>query len=269
MSNRFFSILSVAGSDSSGGAGIQADIKAASYCGVYAATAITSVTSQSTYGVDNIFPLPAEVVRSQIIAAFTDKTPDALKIGMIGNVSVGESIMGTLRELDYKGPIIVDPVLSATSGRDFAIEREQVIEFYRKELGRMTTVLTPNLPEARILAGINPEDETDPLLLCDRLIETMHCKGIALKGGHAEGALLKDIFVSGNEKDEVVASRIASGNLHGTGCTFSTILACGMANGMTMSAAFRYASIATHKIIENSVGYTYGNPNNGPLRVIS
>lgn len=272
MTKRLVSILSIAGSDSCGGAGIQADIKAAAYCGVYASTAITAVTAQSTGGVDHIIPIKSDDVVSQLSAVFSDQFPDAIKIGMIGSVDTGNAVVSFLKDCGYAGPIVVDPVLSATSGNSLCDDTDKLLSFYKNTLFPVTTVVTPNLSEAsKFLDNVDIRDFSQ-LKLAEMLYRDFGCN-VVLKGGHSFNNIATDILfafdkVSQKEYFEIYESeKYECNNLHGTGCTFSSILASALASGKSLSEAFRTAASVTKQIIKVSNGYSYGTSSNGPLNL--
>ena len=214
-------VLSIAGSDSGGGAGIQADLKAFARCGVHGMTAITAVTAQNTRAVTAVYPLPPEAIVEQVRAVAEDIGVDAVKIGMLGTAETIETVAGAL-DLVLGAPVVLDPVMIAESGA--RLLDESALDALRAKLLPKVTVVTPNLPEARILAG----EDADP----GTLAEAIHSLGAAVvvvTGGHREEAT--DVFFDGERLVEIPGERYADGAAHGSGCTHSSALAAGLALG--------------------------------------
>ncbi len=274
MKRPLISILSIAGSDSCAGAGIQADVKAAASCGIYCTTAITAVTAQSTGGVDKVIPIGPCDVKAQILSVLEDGLPDAIKIGMIGSVKTGLEIVSLLQNQLKEIPVVVDPVLGSTSGKSFASGKESLVDFYKDSLLPLSTIVTPNINEASALLNKNLDitDIKSQTLVAKELLSTLRCRSVVLKGGHTRSESATDILVYRGEDGECHISdygspRIACDNLHGTGCTYSTFLACGLAQGMTVEDAFIYSGQKIKKIIAESCYHSYGPHCNGPLSV--
>ncbi len=221
-------VLTIAGSDSGGGAGIQADIKTISACGCYAASAITAITSQNTLGVVAVHALPVEVIESQIDAVLSDIGADAIKIGMLHSAEVVEVVC---RAIDRYRPefVIVDPVMVSTSGH--RLIEESAIEMLRGELLPRATVITPNIPEAEILLGRSISSQAElPQAARDLLVAGSH--SIFLKAGHLTEETLTDIFLGEDGVfHELSSPRIYTQNTHGTGCSLSSALASFYARG--------------------------------------
>ncbi|MET3761640.1 bifunctional hydroxymethylpyrimidine kinase/phosphomethylpyrimidine kinase [Sphingomonas sp. AAP5] len=216
-------ILIIAGSDSGGGAGIQADIKTVTMLGGHAMTAITAITAQNTLGVQAVLPVPTDMVIAQIESCVSDIGVDAVKIGMIGSAATAHAVADVLEKLDV--PIVFDPVMVATSG-DVLADAETIAAFER--LMRLASVVTPNLPELAALGG-------------EGAVLAHGCHLVA-KGGHSDGHWIVDRLLSPTgEIDRLEAKRIDTDDTHGTGCTFASALACGLAQGLDISAAFRQA----------------------------
>lgn len=271
MQNKLYSILTIAESDSSAGAGIQADIKAASALGVHAATAITAITSQSTSTVSDIFVLPADVVVSQIEAAISDQLPGAIKIGMIGSIDNGKAIVKLLKGKLKGIPVVVDPVLDANSVGD---NQSELIDFYKKELLPLATVYTPSIPEAGKLLGceLTVADFDQQKAAAYRLMDEIHANAVILKGGHVDNPdFSTDILVyrDGDKLSQLSCSieRQTDANLRGSGDAYSTLLASCLAIKPSLSGAFIMAGRMMDSIIKRSIGYIYGTPGNGPLNV--
>jgi hydroxymethylpyrimidine/phosphomethylpyrimidine kinase len=231
------SVLTIAGSDSSGGAGIQADIKTIQSMGLFAQSAITALTAQNTTGVYGVHDVPTDFVTQQIDVVFDDIRPDAVKIGMVSSAEIVASIVDALKRNDARN-IVVDPVMVATSGSELA--SNSAIAALRDKLIPLATVITPNMPEAEALFGshIEARDEQERAAL-----EIARAVGVAVlvKGGHGE-----------NDANDVLArpdgstvwfegERVDTANTHGTGCTLSSAIACGLALGKTLEDAVRGA----------------------------
>ncbi len=217
-------VLIIAGSDSGGGAGIQADIKTVTMLGGHATTAITAVTAQNTLGVQAVHPVPTEMVLAQIDSVLSDIGVDAVKIGMIGSAETARAVADRLKGLDV--PIVFDPVMIATSGSILA--DEDTIAAFGRLMG-LASVTTPNLPE---LAALGGEDAV-----------LAHGCHLVVKGGHGEGNMINDRLVApgGVLLDELYGKRIDTDDTHGTGCTFASALACGLGSGLPTVDAFRQA----------------------------
>lgn len=246
-------VLSIAGSDSSAGAGIQQDLKTITNCGGYGATVITAITSQNTLGVQGVMPVPADVVKSQLQSIFTDLRVDAVKIGMIPNIDVANVIINVIREQKKKRilPVVLDPIMLSTSGT--RLMSEDCIELLVKELFPLCTLVTPNLPEYEVLSN---HPLSSNLSSCNLLI----------KGGHADGCKMTDKLLLKDEARCVSFSsqRIETRNLHGTGCTLSSAIATLLASGKSLSAAVKAAKEYMDKAILGGKDLTIGH-GNGPL----
>jgi hydroxymethylpyrimidine/phosphomethylpyrimidine kinase len=236
--------LSIAGSDSGGGAGIQADLKAFAHCGVHGMTAITAITAQSTVGVEAVEMVPAEMVLAQVRAVVDDIGVDAVKVGMLGTVEVTLAVARALDELPPGTPVVVDPVMVAESGaRLLQPDAQQALV---EEILPRTTVLTPNLPEARVLAGWDGEGEStdaDAEALA-RAVLALGPRIVVLTGGHRTRAV--DLFVDRDDTGdgaavEIPGTRHPNGAAHGSGCTHSAVLAAALALGQTPLDAARTA----------------------------
>jgi hydroxymethylpyrimidine/phosphomethylpyrimidine kinase len=236
-------VLSIAGSDSGGGAGIQADLKAFAACGVHGMTAITAITAQNTVGVTAVHPIPPEIIIAQVRAVAQDIGVDAVKIGMLGDRATIEAVALAIRELPDGTPVVLDPVMVAESGAQLLdpAARDTLIQL----LLPLATVLTPNVPEARSLAVAVSTDEDD----VEGLARRVHALGpaaVVVTGGHREEAV--DVFFDGERLVELPGPRHARGAAHGSGCTHSSVLAARLARGddplEAARAAKRLASAA-------------------------
>lgn len=231
------SVLSIAGSDSVGGAGIQADMKTCSALGVYGMTAVTAVTAQNTMGVRGVWLVDPEGVRAQIEAVMDDIRPDAVKIGMIPDAGCAEAIADCL-ERYAPANVVVDPVMVATSGD--ALSTGSVLETMRRRLFALSDLITPNLPEASAILG-READEADEAAVLELLAAT-GAGGVLLKGGHAAGeAGVSDRYAlrSMDGSVELRHPFVDSRNTHGTGCSLSSAIACFLALGLDMADAIR------------------------------
>jgi hydroxymethylpyrimidine/phosphomethylpyrimidine kinase len=226
--------VTIAGSDSSGGAGIQADLKTFSALGVYGASVITALTAQNTCGVTGIHEAPADFVRAEIDAVFSDLAVGAVKIGMLASPELIRIVAAGLR--DYgQSRVVLDPVMVATSG-DSLLKGEAVAEL-RKELFPLASLITPNLPEAGKLLARTVGETADDMLEAGRELLSLGPKAVLIKGGHGTGAESTDLYLDGDGERWLTAPRHATRNTHGTGCTLSSAIAAGLAKGLDMSAA--------------------------------
>jgi hydroxymethylpyrimidine/phosphomethylpyrimidine kinase len=230
--------LTIAGSDSSGGAGIQADLKTFAAFGVYGASAITALTAQNTTGVAGIHHVPADFVTAQIDAVFSDLDVNAVKIGMVAQAATIAAIVAALERWSPKD-VVLDPVMVATSG-DRLLD-SGAIEGLRTGLIPRASLITPNLPEAAALLN-------EPVAVSEAAIESqgqrllaMGCRMVLIKGGHGQGAESIDYLVGGDGVIALAAPRIATKNTHGTGCSLSSAIAAGLAKGEELEAAVRHA----------------------------
>jgi len=254
-------VLTIAGSDSGGGAGIQADIKTISACGAYAATAITAITAQNTLGVEAVYTLPAEIVVAQITAVMNDIGADAIKIGMVQSPEIIETIAHALAPYSCKN-IVLDPVMVSTSGH--RLMETEAIETLKKCLLYNVRLITPNIPEAEILLGHTIDNQTD-ITGCARELSQGKVS-VLLKAGHCEGNELTDVLYN-NETKEIVylkSSRIETKNTHGTGCTLSSAIAAFLAQKYSLNDAVQTAKQYLHKAIESGSNYVIGD-GHGPV----
>ena len=242
-------VLTIAGSDSGGGAGIQADLKAFARCGVHGASAITAVTAQSTVAVSAIHPVPADIVLAQVRAVIADIAVDAVKVGMLGTAEVTLAVAAALDELPAGTPVVVDPVMVAESGARLLARDAQAALV--AEIVPRASVLTPNLPEARVLAGGAEEREAEQLA---RDVLALGPGAVVLTGGHRTRAV--DLFVDSRSPQQVVSiegERHPDGAAHGSGCTHSAVLAAQLALGHSPLAAARTARMLAGAAIANGL----------------
>lgn len=229
--------LTIAGSDSSGGAGIQADLKTFAALRVYGASALTAITAQNTVGVQAVEVLPAPFVLAQIASVLSDLDVRAIKTGMLANTSIVVAVAARLKTV--RVPIVVDPVMVATSGD--ALLNEDAIAAVRELLLPVATLITPNLPEAACL--LDQPVATDEAAMCAQAEALMQfgCKAVLVKGGHGAGAEAVDILFDGQTMDRLARPRVATRNTHGTGCTLSAAIAAGLAHGLALTQAVEQA----------------------------
>ena len=250
-------VLTIAGSDCSGGAGIQADIKTITAHRMYAMSVITALTAQNTLGVTGVFDATPEFVAAQLDAVFTDIRPDAVKIGMVSNSAIIEVIAEKLRE--YKAEkIVVDPVMVSTSGSKLLTDgaRDTLIE----KLLPLGTVLTPNIPESEVLCGFPIRNEQDMMRAASEIAR--HMPGAVLvKGGHLVSDAV-DYLYQGGVGRWFRSERIDNPNTHGTGCTLSSAIACGLADGRTLAKAIENAKAYLTGALASGLDLGHGS---GPL----
>jgi hydroxymethylpyrimidine/phosphomethylpyrimidine kinase len=247
--------LTIAGSDSGGGAGIQADLKTFAAFGVYGMSAVTAVTAQNTIGVQAIFELPPEIVAAQIDSVVDDIGVDALKTGMLGGAETVQAVSKAIVRHNLTR-LVVDPVMVAKSG-DLLLH-DDAVEAVRMQLLPLALVATPNLPEAEVLTGLSIRNLGD-MRTAARAIVAMGPRWVVIKGGHLEDADATDLLFDGAQFTELSAPRVATKNTHGTGCTFSAAIAAGLARGREVSDAIGTAKIYVTKAIEASLGVGAGH----------
>jgi hydroxymethylpyrimidine/phosphomethylpyrimidine kinase len=251
-------VLIIAGSDSGGGAGIQADIKTITAFGGYAATAITAVTVQNTLGVRAIHPIPAAVVEAQSRAVLDDIGADAIKIGMLGSLAVIEAVARILDSA--RGvPAVVDPVMLAKDGR--ALLEANAIAMLRSLLIPRATLLTPNAPEVEVITGLGVSTTDDLRRAGERLL-SMGAAAVLMKGGHIPGEVVVDILLTPAGETTFEGPRIVTRHTHGTGCTLASACAAGLAQGHPLDRAVAAARSYTVEAIRHAPGLGAGS---GPL----
>ena len=228
--------LTIAGSDSSGGAGIQADIKTMTANGVFAMSAVTALTAQNTTGVTGIMEVSPEFLKEQIDCIFTDIRPDAVKIGMVSSAELIRAIAEKLKEYQAEN-IVVDPVMVATSGAKLI--SDDAIGTLKEALLPMADILTPNIPEAEVLSGMEVKTEEDMVKAAEKISRTYRC-AVLLKGGHQLNDA-NDLLCRGEEHRWFYGKRIDNPNTHGTGCTLSSAIASNLAKGFDMETAVKRA----------------------------
>ena len=248
----------IAGSDPSGGAGVQADIKTVTALGGYAAAAITALTVQNTRGVTAVHAVAPDIIAAQIDAVMSDIGADAIKIGMIGDVETARAIEAALTR--WRGvPVVLDPVLVATWGD--ALAKDGVAAFIRDRLLRLAAIVTPNADEAAALTGAAVTDRASMIAAGEALL-AFGARAALVKGGHLTGATVEDALVSPEGARVYSNPHIETTSTHGTGCTLASAVATGIAQGMALPAAVQRAVDYVHKAIATAPGYGGGH---GPL----
>lgn len=231
-------VLSIAGSDPSGGAGVQADLKTFSALGCYGMAAITALTAQNTRGVSAVHAPPVDFVVAQIDAIFADVRVDAVKLGMLASGAIVEAVADRLRAHGARN-IVLDPVLVATSGD--ALGAPDVVEAMIAHLLPLARIVTPNMPEAMRLSGGSAPQDSAGLERLARAIHALGANSVLAKGGHMAGELAPDVLFDGAAAHLFEAARVATRNTHGTGCTLSSAIAANLAYGMELAAAVQGA----------------------------
>jgi hydroxymethylpyrimidine/phosphomethylpyrimidine kinase len=254
-----FKALTIAGSDSGGGAGIQADLKTFQELDVFGMSAITAITAQNTLGVHGVYPLTTEAVEEQIEAIGTDMGLDALKTGMLFNADIIEAVAKKIKKFQWD-KVVTDPVMIAKGGA--SLLQEEAVEALKEHLLPVTLILTPNIPEAEVLAGMEIKTFEDRKEAASRLHE-MGTKYVLIKGGHGDEDGVTDLLFDGKEYSTFKKSRIATKNTHGTGCTFSAALAAELAKGNAVKEAVEVAELFIHSAIEDDlmIGSGHGPTN--------
>lgn len=237
--------LTIAGSDSGGGAGIQADLKTFSALGVYGASVITALTAQNTRGVSMIEPASTGMIRAQIEAVAGDLAPDAVKLGMLGDSAAIRTVAGCLSELDV--PVILDPVMIAKSGD--ALLADEAVATLRDVLLPQSTLLTPNLPEAARLLGTAAARDEAEMEDQGAALLALGAKAVLMKGGHADGPVCTDLLITREGTRRFSAPRHPTRHTHGTGCTLSAAIAAALARGEPLAAAVGTA----HRYLQGAI----------------
>lgn len=263
---QYLVVLSIAGSDPSGGAGIQADLKTLSALGVYAASVITALTVQNTCGVSRVVCVEPEVVEAQIRAVVSDLRPRVIKVGMVGSQAVLEAIVRTLRDVAGGVPLIVDPILKSSSGADLMEPAAQA--YFCRHFLPLVTLLTPNLPETAALTGLPVESAADVRRAAARLLD-MGPEAVLIKGGHAGGPQKQDVLfwhaADGSLQHAAFeAPAVATRNTHGTGCTLSSAIAAYRARGLAWPEAVAGAKRYITQALQAGADVTIGQ-GTGPL----
>jgi hydroxymethylpyrimidine/phosphomethylpyrimidine kinase len=253
--------LTIAGSDSSGGAGIQADLKTFAALGVYGASVITALTAQNTQGVSGIHQVPADFVTAQLDAVFGDLAVGAVKIGMVAQLATIDAIAAGLARWSPKH-VVLDPVMVATSGD--RLLAADAVERLRTKLIPRATLITPNLPEAAALLDEPVAADEAAIESQGRRLLALGCEAVLIKGGHGQGAESIDYLVTGGSTLALSAPRIATPNTHGTGCSLSSAIAAGLAKGEDLETAVRQAKAWVSAAIAAADRFTVGH-GHGPI----
>jgi hydroxymethylpyrimidine/phosphomethylpyrimidine kinase len=252
-------VLVIAGSDSGGGAGIQADIKTITALGGFAATAITALTAQNTLGVHGVMAVPPTFIRQQIEVVLSDIGADVVKIGMLGDVATIAAVCDALTDFAPGVPVVLDPVMVAKGGH--ALLAAEAVDSLRRRMLPLSAVITPNLPEAEALTGLTIRREAD-MPAAAAAILAMGVPAVLLKGGHLESDTVVDLLARQAGVEAFAAPRIATRNTHGTGCTTASAVAAGLAQGLELRDAVIRARLFVRAAIEAAPGFGQGH---GPL----
>ena len=250
-------VLIIAGSDSGGGAGIQADIKSTTYFKGYAMTAVTAITAQNTIGVQSIYPLPKQIVIEQINSVTNDLSPDIIKIGMLADEEIIDYISSNIS--DYK--IVLDPVMVATSG-DVLI-KDEIINSIKDKLINKSFLITPNIFEAEILSEMKINDLENQIEAGIKLLK-LGCKNVLIKGGHGNSENINDVLITSNGDEHIYESKkIISKNTHGTGCSLASAIATNLGLGIDIKESIKISIEYVQNGIKNAPDFGSGN---GPIR---
>jgi hydroxymethylpyrimidine/phosphomethylpyrimidine kinase len=260
-----FKVLTIAGSDSGGGAGIQADLKTFQELGVFGMTALTAVTAQNTLGVQGVYPLSVEAVLEQIDSIGTDLGTDAVKTGMLFSSEIIEAVAGKIRYYGWE-QVVIDPVMVAKGGAPLL--QQEAVEAMRKHLIPLSKVITPNLPEAEVITGMKIGSKSQ-MMEAAKVICGLGAQNVVIKGGHrADIDLATDLLYDGKEFSEFAGRRIETKNTHGTGCTFAAAVAAELAKGHAVRDAVRVAKHFIQAAIEDQleIGQGHGPTNHWAFR---
>jgi hydroxymethylpyrimidine/phosphomethylpyrimidine kinase len=252
-------ILIVAGSDSGGGAGIQADIKTVTALGGFAMTAVTAITVQDTLGVHGVHPIPLDVIAAQIAVVLADLGADALKTGMLGDKATVEAVAKALEAAAAASPLVVDPVMVAKGGA--ALLEDDAVEAVKAKLLPLAALVTPNAPEAERLTGLTVKDVGGQIAAGHALIEAGAAAAL-VKGGHIEGVVVRDVLVTEADVRVYENPRIDTTSTHGTGCTLASAVAVKLAQGVGLPVAVEEALAYVQEAIRRAPGFGQGH---GPL----
>ena len=259
---RYITALTIAGSDSSGGAGIQADIKTFSSLGVYALSAITAVTVQSTQGVSESHPVSPEVVRAQIECILRDTAPEVIKIGMVVNTPIIIAIAEALKSIRVRPFVVLDPILRSSSG--FTLLDSHGIKALKELLMPLTDLFTPNLDEAALLSGIDYIKGEEDIISSANILKSFGAKNIIIKGGHTVGEPIDRLVLEDGSIRNYYGKRIITENTHGTGCTFSSAISAYIALGFPLTEAVGKAKDYMSQALLGGADIMLGN-GHGPL----
>ncbi len=252
-------VLIVAGSDSGGGAGIQADLKAVTALGAFGATAITALTAQNTLGVHGVMAVPTAFIRQQIAVVLDDIGADAIKTGMLHDVPTIEAVCDEISARAPGAPLVADPVMVAKGGHPLL--QPDAVETLKRRLLPLATIITPNLPEAEVLCGMTIRDEAGMRAAAASLM-ALGVPAVLLKGGHLEGERIVDLLVMRDGVEAFESPRVDTRHTHGTGCTLASAVAAGLAQGMALRDAVVRARAYVRAAILAAPGFGHGH---GPL----
>jgi hydroxymethylpyrimidine/phosphomethylpyrimidine kinase len=259
--------LTIAGSDSGGGAGIQADLKTFAAFGVYGCSAVTAVTAQNTIGVSAIFEIPNDVIKDQIFAVFDDIGADVIKIGMLSSKSIIQTVSECLRKIKNNNEIkiVLDPVMIAKGG-DRLLE-ENAVQLLQNLMIPLADVVTPNIPEAEVLVRFPINDDNDLRRAARFIINELGARSVVIKGGHATGNNCDDLYYDGKEFRVLYGKRINTNNTHGTGCTFASALAANLALNRSIAEVLTCSKSYVVDCIKNApaIGHGHGPLNHFPF----
>ena len=256
-------VLIVAGSDSGGGAGIQADIKAVTMMGGFAMTAITAVTVQNTLGVTGIHEIPVQIVRDQMKAVLSDIGTDAVKTGMLGSAAIVEGVAAEIEAGASEAVLVVDPVMIAKGGA--RLLEQSAVDALRQVLVPMATLLTPNVPEAEALTGREIKTLEGQKAAADALLG-LGADAVLVKGGHMEGEIVTDVLATQETVHTMTSPRIDTRHTHGTGCALASAIAGLLSQGVELVLAVEAARDYVHEAIRTAPGFGAGN---GPLNFLA
>lgn len=251
-------VLIIAGSDSGGGAGIQADIKTVTMLGGYAATAITAITVQNTLGVTGVHPIPLDIVEAQARAVLNDIGADAIKTGMLGDIAMVETVARILDSAPSV-PAVIDPVMVAKGGSNLLAA--SAVDAVRALMIPRASLFTPNAPEAQVLTGL-PVQTTDDLRRAGEALLKRGAAAVLMKGGHVEGESVIDVLMTPSGETTFEGERIHTRHTHGTGCTLASACAAGLAQGLPLADAVARAWAYVHEAMRQAPGFGAGH---GPL----
>ncbi|MCH5229715.1 MAG: hydroxymethylpyrimidine/phosphomethylpyrimidine kinase [Muribaculaceae bacterium] len=266
MPEKLKSILTIAGSDPTGGAGIQADIRSIISMGFHPLSAITAVTSQNSSGIQKLGVIPPEVLKSQLESIFHDVVPDAVKVGMLGSQENLEVVYDFLNKYAGNIPIVLDPVLKASADNNILLKGENLNKYInnlKALLFPLVTVITPNKEEFEFLTG----KKSLELMELSEILSALNLKNLIITSGIVRENVIYDILSEGEIITFQEKPKINCHNLHGSGCVFSSILSCELAKGKDIKTAFGVTSWKMKSIIEKSVSYKLGNSTYGPLNL--
>lgn len=252
-------VLIIAGSDSGGGAGIQADIKTVTALCGYAMTAVTALTAQNTRGVFAVHGIPPDFIAEQIRVTVSDLGVDCIKIGMLHSAEVIDAVADTI-EAECPGiPLVLDPVMVAKGGA--SLLAQDAIATFKRRLPILATIMTPNIPEAEVLTGLSIRDAGEAEHAAT-MLPTIGASAVLMKGGHMPGKMVEDIFVDADGMRRIRNRRIETEHTHGTGCTLASAIATGLAQGMPLDRAVDRAAAYVRRAIQTAPGLGHGH---GPL----